>query len=170
MFFVSCILSASALPLLSGKIIAAGVAGGLSASISSPAVYVMAARLLKAPVPPAHACNRGLCVDGMGSVIAGLMGAPLGLCSSVSNACVIGLSQVRVYCSIPKTLLLFITTSLNYPYDVFFLSQSGSRSTVQLAGVLLLILGVSPQLAQMLCSVPLAIHGDYSFIVYSIKW
>lgn len=97
MFFVSCILSASALPLLSGNSIAAGVAGGLSASISSPAVYVMAARLLKAPVPPAHACNRGLCVDGMGSVIAGLMGAPVGLCSSVPNACVIGLSQVRDY-------------------------------------------------------------------------
>lgn len=131
-------LPASALPLLSGKIIAAGVAGGLSASISSPAVYVMAARLLKAPVPPAHACNRGLCVDGMGSVIAGLMGAPLGLCSSVSNACVIGLSQ------------------------------SGSRSTVQLAGVLLLILGVSPQLAQMLCSVPLAIHGAVLSVTYTL--
>lgn len=94
MLFASCMLSASALPLLSGKSIAAGVAGGLSASISSPAVYVMAARLLKAPVPPAHACNRGLCVDGMGSVIACLMGAPVGLCSSVPNACVIGLSQV----------------------------------------------------------------------------
>ncbi|KAK7168802.1 hypothetical protein R3I93_004949 [Phoxinus phoxinus] len=131
-------LPASALPLLSGKSIAAGVAGGLSASISSPAVYVMAARLLKAPVPPAHACNRGLCLDGMGSVIAGLMGAPLGLCSSVSNACVIGLSQ------------------------------SGSRSTVQLAGVLLLILGVSPQLAQMLCSVPLAIHGAVLSVTYAL--
>ncbi|KTG44539.1 hypothetical protein cypCar_00016039 [Cyprinus carpio] len=42
-------------PLLSGKSIAAGVAGGLSASISSLAVYVVTARLLKAPVPPAHA-------------------------------------------------------------------------------------------------------------------
>uniref|UniRef100_A0A8C1KUJ2 Myc box-dependent-interacting protein 1 n=1 Tax=Cyprinus carpio TaxID=7962 RepID=A0A8C1KUJ2_CYPCA len=82
------------IPLLSGKSIAAGVAGGLSASISSLAVYVVTARLLKAPVPPAHACNRGLCVDGLGSVLSGLMGAPVGLCSSVPNACVIGLSQV----------------------------------------------------------------------------
>ncbi len=93
--YVSCVLSVPALPLLSGKSIAAGVAGGLSSSISSPAVYVVAARLLKAPVPPAHACNRGLCVDGLGSVLSGLMGAPVGLCSSVPNACVIGLSQVR---------------------------------------------------------------------------
>uniref|UniRef100_A0A673K664 Solute carrier family 23 member 3 n=1 Tax=Sinocyclocheilus rhinocerous TaxID=307959 RepID=A0A673K664_9TELE len=136
--YVSCVLSAPALPLLSGKSIAAGVAGGLSSSISSLAVYVVAARLLKAPVPPAHACNRGLCVDGLGSVLSGLMGAPVGLCSSVPNACVIGLSQ------------------------------SGSRSTVQLAGVLLLILGVSPQLAQMLCSVPLAIHGAVLGVTYTL--
>lgn len=93
--YVSYVLSVPALPLLSVKSIAAGVAGGLSSSISSPAVYVVAARLLKAPVPPAHACNRGLCVDGLGSVLSGLMGAPVGLCSSVPNACVIGLSQVR---------------------------------------------------------------------------
>ncbi|XP_016342013.1 solute carrier family 23 member 3-like [Sinocyclocheilus anshuiensis] len=131
-------LPTPALPLLSGKSIAAGVAGGLSSSISSVAVYVVAARLLKAPVPPAHACNRGLCVDGLGSVLSGLMGAPVGLCSSVPNACVIGLSQ------------------------------SGSRSTVQLAGVLLLILGVSPQLAQMLCSVPLAIHGAVLGVTYTL--
>ncbi|KAI2660492.1 Solute carrier family 23 member 3 [Labeo rohita] len=129
---------ASALPLLSGRSIAAGVAGGLSASISSSAVYVVAARLLKAPVPPAHACNRGLCVDGLGSVLSGLMGAPVGLCSSVPNACVIGLSQ------------------------------SGSRSTVQLAGVFLVILGVSPQLTQMLCSVPLAIHGAVLAVTYTL--
>ncbi|XP_016150971.1 solute carrier family 23 member 3-like [Sinocyclocheilus grahami] len=131
-------LPTPALPLLSGKSIAAGVAGGLSSSISSLAVYVVAARLLKAPVPPAHACNRGLCVDGLGSVLSGLMGAPVGLCSSVPNACVIGLSQ------------------------------SGSRSTVQLAGVLLLILGVSPQLAQMLFSVPLAIHGAVLGVTYTL--
>ncbi|XP_055072499.2 solute carrier family 23 member 3 [Misgurnus anguillicaudatus] len=131
-------LPASALPLLSGKSIAAGVAGGLSASISSLAVYVVAARLLKTSVPPAHACNRGLCVDGLGSVLAGLMGAPVGLCSSVPNACIIGLSQ------------------------------SGSRSTVQFAGVLLVILGVSPQLAQMFCSVPLVIHGAVLSVAYTL--
>ncbi|XP_026128080.1 solute carrier family 23 member 3 [Carassius auratus] len=132
-------LPAPALPLLSGKSIAAGVAAGLSSSISSPAVYVVAARLLKAPVAPAHACNRGLCVDGLGSVLSGLMGAPAGMCSSVPNACVIGLSQ------------------------------SGSRSSVQLAGVLLLILGVSPQLAQMVCSVPLAIHGAVLSVTYTLS-
>lgn len=131
-------LPALALPLLSGKSLAAGVAGGLSASVSSTAVYVVAARLLKAPVPPAHACNRGLCLDGLGSVLTGLMGAPVGLCSSVPNACIIGLSQ------------------------------SGSRSTVQFAGVLLLILGVSPQLAQILCSVPLAIHGAVLSVTFTL--
>ncbi|TRY94845.1 hypothetical protein DNTS_025185 [Danionella cerebrum] len=131
-------LPAWGLPLLSGRSIAAGVAAGLSASISSPAVYVLAARLLRAPVPPAHACNRGLTVDGLVSVFSGLMGAPVGQCSSVSNACVISLSK------------------------------AGSRSTVQIAGVLLSILGLSPRLAQILCSIPLAIHGAVLSVTYAL--
>ncbi|TSK92893.1 Solute carrier family 23 member 3 [Bagarius yarrelli] len=77
------------LPLLSGDSIAAGIAAGLSSCISSQAVYVLTARLLNAPTPPAQACNRGLSVEGLGSVITGLMGAPVGFCSSVPNACAV---------------------------------------------------------------------------------
>uniref|UniRef100_W5KEA4 Solute carrier family 23 member 3 n=1 Tax=Astyanax mexicanus TaxID=7994 RepID=W5KEA4_ASTMX len=126
------------LPLLSGRSIAAGVAAGLSSSISSQAVYVLAARLLKAPTPPAQACNRGLSVEGLGSVLAGLMGAPVGLCSSVANACTLGLSQC------------------------------GSRGSVQLAGVMLLVLGVFLRLTQLLTSIPLAIHGAVLSVTYTV--
>ncbi|XP_062862721.1 solute carrier family 23 member 3 [Trichomycterus rosablanca] len=126
------------LPLLTGYTIAAGVAAGLSCSLSSLAVYVLTARLLKAPAPPAQACNRGLSVEGVGTVLAGLMGAPVGLCSSVSNACTAGLSQC------------------------------GSRATVQLAGVMLLFLGVFPPLTQLLISVPLAIHGAVLSVTHTV--
>ncbi|KAF4087158.1 hypothetical protein AMELA_G00092020 [Ameiurus melas] len=126
------------LPLLSGDSIAAGIAAGLSSCISSQAVYVLTARLLKAPTPPAQACNRGVSVEGLGSVLAGLMGVPVGICSSVPNACM---------------------TSL---------SQCGSRATVQLAAVMLLVLGLFLQLTQLLTSVPLAIHGAVLSVTYTV--
>ncbi|XP_017325892.1 solute carrier family 23 member 3 [Ictalurus punctatus] len=126
------------LPLLSGDSIAAGIAAGLSSCISSQAVYVLTARLLKAPTPPAQACNRGVSVEGLSSVLAGLMGVPVGLCSSVPNACM---------------------TSL---------SQCGSRATVQLAAVMLMVLGLFLQLTQLLTSVPLAIHGAVLSVTYTV--
>ncbi|XP_072541172.1 solute carrier family 23 member 3 [Salminus brasiliensis] len=126
------------LPLLSGRSIAAGAAAGLSSSVSSQAVYVLTARLLKAPTPPAQACNRGLSVEGLGTVLAGLMGAPMGLCSSVANAGTLGLSQC------------------------------GSRGSVQLAGVMLLVLGLFLRLTQLLTSIPLAIHGAVLSVTYTV--
>ncbi|XP_027020582.1 solute carrier family 23 member 3 isoform X1 [Tachysurus fulvidraco] len=126
------------LPLLTGDSIAAGIAAGLSSCISSQVVYVLTARLLKAPTPPAQACNRGVSVEGLGSVLAGLMGAPVGLCSSVPNACM---------------------TSL---------SQCGSRATVQLSAVMMLVLGLFPHLTQVLTSVPLAIHGAVLSVTYTV--
>ncbi|KAM9486410.1 solute carrier family 23 member 3 [Clarias gariepinus] len=126
------------LPRLSGDSIAAGIAAGLSSCISSQTVYVVTARLVKAPTPPAQACNRGLSVEGLGSVLAGLMGAPVGLCSSVPNASMISLSQC------------------------------GSRATVQLAAVMLLGLGLFLQLTQLLTSVPLAIHGAVLSVTYTV--
>ncbi|XP_066542032.1 solute carrier family 23 member 3 [Hoplias malabaricus] len=126
------------LPLLSDRSIAAGIASGLSASISSEAVYVFTARLLKAPRPPSQACNRGLSVEGLGSVLSGLMGAPVGLSSSVANACTLGISQC------------------------------GSRATVRIAGGMLLVLGVFLQLTHLLTSIPLAVHGAVLSVCYTV--
>ncbi|XP_064166670.1 solute carrier family 23 member 3 isoform X2 [Anguilla rostrata] len=126
------------LPLLSARGVAAGVAAALAASISSQSVYLLTARLLGAPPPPAAACNRGLCVEALGSVSAALLGAVVGVSSSVPNACALGLSQC------------------------------GSRSTVQLAAILGLILGVSPRLTHMLTSVPLGIHGAVLSVTYAV--
>ncbi|XP_064818599.1 LOW QUALITY PROTEIN: solute carrier family 23 member 3-like, partial [Oncorhynchus masou masou] len=126
------------LPLLSVRGMAAGVVAALSSSVSSVGMYLLTARLLGVPPPPAAACNRGLGSQGLGSVVAGLMGAPLGLSSSVPNTCTLGLSQ------------------------------SGSRWTVQLTAILGLALGVSPRLTQIITSVPLAIYGALLSVTYTI--
>ncbi|KAI1899129.1 hypothetical protein AGOR_G00058360 [Albula goreensis] len=126
------------LPLLSARGAAAGVAAALASSISSQSVYLLTARLLGAPPPPPVACNRGLCAEGLGSMSAALLGGVVGVSSSVPNACTLGLSQC------------------------------GSRSTVQLAAILGLILGVSPRLTHLLATVPLGIHGAVLSVTYTV--
>ncbi|XP_010897633.2 solute carrier family 23 member 3 [Esox lucius] len=126
------------LPLWSARCIAAGVVAALSSSVSSVGVYMLTARVLGAPPPPPAAFNRGLGAQGLGSVVAGLMGAPLGLSSSVPNGCLLRISQ------------------------------AGSRWTVQLAAILGLALGLSPRLTQLLTSVPLAIYGAVLSVTYAI--
>ncbi|KAF5894961.1 solute carrier family 23 member 3, partial [Clarias magur] len=106
------------LPLLSGDSIAAGIAAGLSSCISSQTVYVVTARLVKAPTPPAQACNRGLSVEGLGSVLAGLMGVPVGLCSSVPNACMISLSQCGSRATVQLAAVMLLGAVLSVTYTV----------------------------------------------------
>uniref|UniRef100_A0A8C9RQ69 Solute carrier family 23 member 3 n=1 Tax=Scleropages formosus TaxID=113540 RepID=A0A8C9RQ69_SCLFO len=126
------------LPLLSTLSVAAGVAAALSSFISSLGVYVLTARLLGTSPPPPYACNRGLCAEGLGTVSAALLGGPLGVSSSVPNACVVGLSQC------------------------------GSRRSVQLAAMMSLLLGVSPRLSQLLTSFPLGVQGAVLSVTYTV--
>ncbi|KAL0985613.1 hypothetical protein UPYG_G00159450 [Umbra pygmaea] len=126
------------LPMLSARCIAAGVIAGFSSSVSSVGVYVLTARLQGAPPLPEAACNRGLGAQGLCSVMAGLVGAPLGLCCSVPNCCVFGLSQ------------------------------AGSRRTVQLAAILGLTLGLSPRMTQAFTSVPMAVYGAVLMVTHTI--
>ncbi|MBN3310581.1 S23A3 protein, partial [Amia calva] len=125
-------------PLLTSRCLTAGIAAALSAAISSQGCYMVTARLLEAPPPPPGACNRGLCSEGLGSLIAGMLGSIGGTSTSVPNACALGLNQC------------------------------GSRQTIQLSAVLCLFLGVSPKLTQMLATIPLAVHGGVLSVTYAI--
>nr|XP_015214926.1 PREDICTED: solute carrier family 23 member 3 [Lepisosteus oculatus] len=126
------------LPLLTPRCITAGIAAALSAAISSQGCYMVTARLLEAPPPPPGACNRGLASEGLGSIIAGMLGSVGGTSTSVPNACALGLNQC------------------------------GSRQTIQLSALLCVCLGVSPKLTQMLTTIPLAVHGGVLSVTYAI--
>ena len=58
---------------------AAGYMGMLAATLSSifesVGDYFAAARFSEAPNPPAHAINRGIAIEGVCSIISGVMGA-----------------------------------------------------------------------------------------------
>ena len=81
-------------PLLTPRAVAAGISMALAASTSSLGCYALCGRLLQLPSPPPHACNRGLSLEGLGSVLAGLLGSPLGTASSFPNVGTVSLIQV----------------------------------------------------------------------------
>ncbi|XP_013001625.1 solute carrier family 23 member 3 isoform X1 [Cavia porcellus] len=116
-------------PLLTPRALAAGISMALAASTSSLGCYALCHQLLHWPPPPAHACNRGLSLEGLGSVLAGLLGSPLGTVSSFPNV---------------GTVSLF---------------QAGSRRVAHLVGLLSLALGFCPGLVQLLTTIPLPVLG-----------
>ncbi|NXV16392.1 S23A3 protein, partial [Cepphus grylle] len=125
-------------PLLTPRALAVGIAMAIGCSINSVGCYVLCGRLLRAPRLPPHACNRGLCMEGLGSLLAGLLGTPGGTAASIANACAIGFTQ------------------------------TGSRFSVQISALACVVLGMSPRLAGLLTRIPLAIHGGVLCITYAV--
>ncbi|NXT41987.1 S23A3 protein, partial [Pelecanoides urinatrix] len=125
-------------PLLTPRALAVGIAMAISCSMNSVGCYVLCGRLLQAPRLPSHACNRGLCTEGLGSLLAGLLGTPGGTAASIANACATGLTQ------------------------------AGSRPSVQVSALVCVVLGMSPRLAGLLTRIPLAVHGGVLCITYAV--
>ncbi|XP_010074277.1 PREDICTED: solute carrier family 23 member 3 [Pterocles gutturalis] len=125
-------------PLLTARALAVGIAMAIGCSMNSVGCYVLCGRLLRAPRLPSHACNRGLCMEGLGSLLAGLLGTPGGTAASIANACATGLTQ------------------------------AGSRISVQASALACVVLGMSPRLAGLLTHIPLAVHGGVLCITYAV--
>ncbi|NXI90859.1 S23A3 protein, partial [Psophia crepitans] len=125
-------------PLLTPRVLAVGIAMAIGCSMNSMGCYVLCGRLLQAPRLPPHACNRGLCMEGLGSLLAGLLGTPGGTAASIANACAAGLTQ------------------------------AGSRCSVQVSALLCVVLGMSPRLAGLLARIPLAVHGGVLCVTYAV--
>ncbi|NXX55666.1 S23A3 protein, partial [Scopus umbretta] len=125
-------------PLLTPRALAAGIAMAIGCSMNSVGCYVLCGRLLQAPRVPPHACNRGLCTEGLGSLLAGLLGIPGGTAASIANACTTGLTQ------------------------------AGSRLSVQVSALACVVLGMSPRLAGLLTRIPLAVHGGVLCVTYAV--
>ncbi|NXW95955.1 S23A3 protein, partial [Alopecoenas beccarii] len=125
-------------PLLTSRALAVGIAMAIGCSMNSVGCYVLCGRLLRAPQLPPHACNRGLCMEGLGSLLAGLLGTPGGTAASIANACAAGLTQ------------------------------AGSRRSVQVSALACVVLGMSPRLAGLFTHIPLAVHGGVLCITYAV--
>ena len=73
-------------------------AGVLASAIESVGDYYACARLSGAPPPPVHAVNRGIGMEGIGCVIAGLWGTGNGTTSYSENIGAIGVTKVIFIC------------------------------------------------------------------------
>ena len=69
----------------------AGIFAGIIESIGD---YYACARLAGAPPPPKHAVNRGIAMEGLGCIIAGLFGTGNGTTSYSENIGAIGVTKV----------------------------------------------------------------------------
>ncbi|XP_057600214.1 solute carrier family 23 member 3 [Hippopotamus amphibius kiboko] len=125
-------------PLLTPRALAAGISMALAASTSSLGCYALCGRLLHLPSPPPHACSRGLSLEGLGSVLAGLLGSPMGTASSFPNVGTVSLLQ------------------------------AGSRRVAHLVGLLCVALGLSPRLAQLLTMIPLPVLGGVLGVTHAV--
>ncbi|VDM52396.1 unnamed protein product [Angiostrongylus costaricensis] len=86
--------------------------------------YHAAARVSQERSPPSHAINRGILAEGMGTFLSGLLGPAVGMTTHTENIGVIGVTRVA------------------------------SRWTMVVAGLLLIVLGVSTKIGAVLSTIP----------------
>ena len=105
------------------------LAGYLASVVESIGDYYACARLSGAPKPTDATINRGIGMEGVGSVLAGIFGTGNGTTSSSENIGAIAITRV------------------------------GARRVVQAAGIILLALGIFGQFAAFFASIPKPIVG-----------
>ncbi|XP_013383508.1 solute carrier family 23 member 1 [Lingula anatina] len=105
------------------------IAGTLASVVESVGDYYAAAKLCQVPAPPAHAVNRGMLVEGLGSVLSGSLGMGHGTTSYSNNVGVIGITKVA------------------------------SRRVYQVAGIMMVCMGVIGKVGAALAAIPLPIQG-----------
>ncbi|XP_041057150.1 solute carrier family 23 member 3 [Carcharodon carcharias] len=115
-----------------------GVTMALGTSISSLGCYVMCAKVTGSLHPPRDSFNRGICLEGIGSCIAALLGGVTSASSSIPNVGALALTQAE------------------------------SRHSVQITAVLCILVGMSAKLTYFLTTMPAAIHGGVLSVTYTM--
>ncbi|CAK8682676.1 unnamed protein product [Clavelina lepadiformis] len=113
----------------------AGVVAGFIESIGD---YYACARLSGAPNPPQHAINRGIFVEGIGCILAGVIGTGTATTSFSENIGAIGITRV------------------------------GSRRVLQVAGVLFLILGMLSKFGSIFVTIPDPVIGGLFCVAFGM--
>ena len=113
-------------------------AGVIASAMESIGDYYACARLANARPPPVHAINRGVAMEGIGCVLAGLWGSGNGSTSYSENIGAIGVTKV------------------------------GSRRIVQCAGLIMIFFGVMAKFGALLVSIPEPVIGGIFCVMFSM--
>uniref|UniRef100_A0A6I8PXI7 Solute carrier family 23 member 2 n=1 Tax=Xenopus tropicalis TaxID=8364 RepID=A0A6I8PXI7_XENTR len=114
------------------------LAGVLASTVESIGDYYTCSRLSGAPLPPTHAINRGIGIEGIGCILAGLWGTGNGTTSYSQNIAALGITKV------------------------------GSRLVMQTAGILLLILGVFGKFGAIFITIPEPVIGGMFMVMFGM--
>ncbi|XP_051880761.1 solute carrier family 23 member 3 isoform X2 [Pristis pectinata] len=125
-------------PTINVRSLYLGTIMALGASVSSLGCYMMCAKVTGSLHPPRDSCNRGICLEGVGSCIGAVLGGISGTSSSIPNVGALALTQVQ------------------------------TRHSVQIAAVLCVLVGMSAKLTYFLTTIPMAIHGGVLSITYTM--
>lgn len=113
-------------------------AGVLASIVESVGDYFACARMAGAPAPPKHAINRGIWIEGVGTVLAGLWGTASGTTSYSQNVGAIGVTKV------------------------------GSRRVVQYSAVIMLSCGLVGKVGALFITIPEPIIGGIFCVVFAM--
>ncbi|XP_069175261.1 solute carrier family 23 member 1 [Procambarus clarkii] len=114
------------------------LAAVFSSIIESVGDYYACARVAGAPLPPTHAINRGIGVEGIGCMMAGLWGTGSG------------------------------TTSYSGNIGVLSITKVGSRRVVQYSGIIMVVCGVVAKVGAMFVTIPGPVIGGIFIIKFSM--
>ncbi|KAG7167284.1 Solute carrier family 23 member 1-like 5 [Homarus americanus] len=120
----------------------AGTVGMLAAVISSiiesVGDYYACARVAEAPIPPTHAINRGIGVEGLGCMLAGLCGSGSG------------------------------TTSYSGNIGILSITKVASRRMIQYSALIMLVCGVVAKIGAIFVTIPGPVIAGVFYIKFSI--
>ncbi|XP_037692029.1 solute carrier family 23 member 1-like isoform X2 [Choloepus didactylus] len=114
------------------------IAGVISSMVESVGDYYACARLVGAPAPPQHAINRGIGIEGLGCLLAGIWGTGNGTTSYSENVGALGITRV------------------------------GSRMVIVAAGCVLLLMGVFGKIGAAFATIPPPVIGGMFMVMFGV--
>ncbi|XP_023223235.1 solute carrier family 23 member 1-like isoform X2 [Centruroides sculpturatus] len=110
------------LPTVSTSAVLGFLAGMFSAIVESIGNFYACARISGAPTPPIHAINRGIFVEGIGSLLAGLWGISSGMTTYSENVGAISITKVASRRVVQYGALFMILLGCLGKFGTFFIT------------------------------------------------
>lgn len=126
------------IPTVSASGVLGMLAGVLACTVESISYYPTVAKMCGAPPPPVHAINRGIAVEGLGTMLAGLWGSGNGTNTFGENVGAIGVTKV------------------------------GSRRVIQYACILMILQGVINKFGALFIIIPQPVVGGIFCVMFGM--